>query len=171
SDPSNFKGDNRPVEQVSWDDVQRYLKKLGRAYRLPSEAEWEYAARAHATTAYSWGNAIGKNRANCDGCGSQWDDTTTAPVGSFSANDFGLYDMHGNVWEWNADCWHGSYAGAPSDGAVWLSGTCKGRVLRGGSWHINPRHLRSANRYGLITGGRINYIGFRVVLSASSVQD
>jgi len=171
SNPSEFKGDDRPVEKVSWDDVQSYLKKSGSAYRLPSEAEWEYAARGGTTTTYSWGNVIGTNRANCNGCGSQWDNKQTAPVGSFSANDFGLYDMHGNVWEWTSDCWNESYTGAPSDGSAWLTGSCDGRVLRGGSWFNVPRYLRSAYRNGYDTGYRNDDIGFRVVLSASSVQD
>ena len=113
--------------------------QTGAEYRLPSEAEWEYAARAGTATKYSWGNAIGVNLANCDdwgsgGCGSQWDGNQTAPVGSFGANGFGLYDMHGNVWEWVEDCWNASYVGAPSDASPWLRGDCAKRVLRGGSW-------------------------------------
>ena len=99
-------------------------------------------ARAGTGTAYSWGNEIGTNRANCDGCGSQWDDAQTAPVGSFGANAWGLHDMHGNVWEWVEDCWHENYAGAPSDGTAWTSvGNCSERVLRGGSWFIFPGFL------------------------------
>ena len=94
--------------------------QTGAAYRLPSESEWEYAARAGTATKYSWGNEIGVNRANCDGCGSEWDNARTAPVGSFRPNAFGLYDMHGNLWEWVADCWNRSYAGAPTDGGAWL---------------------------------------------------
>jgi len=171
SNPSGFKGDDRPVEKVSWEDVQSYLKKSGSAYRLPSEAEWEYAARGGTTTTYSWGNVIGTNRANCDGCGSQWDNKQTAPVGSFSANDFGLYDMHGNVREWTSDCWNGNYTGATSDGSAWLTGICESRVLRGGSWFDLPSNLRSAYRFGYYTGLRYYNIGFRVVLSASAVQD
>ena len=87
--------------------------QTGERYRLPSEAEWEYAARAGSVTAYSWGNEIGRNRANCDGCGSQWDNGQTAPVGSFGPNGWGLHDMHGNVYEWVQDCWNGSYARSP----------------------------------------------------------
>ena len=155
SNPSGFKecGDNCPVEQVSWSDIQQYLAKLngmtGMKYRLASEAEWEYAARAGSTGKYSWGNEIGRNQANCNGCGSRWDDKSTAPVGSFSANAFGLHDMHGNVWEWVEDVWHDNYAGAPTDGSAWKSGGDSSRgVLRGGSWNFNPGFLRSANRFG-----------------------
>ena len=157
---------NRPVINVSWEDAQAYVSWLssrtGERYRLLTEAEWEYVARAGSSTAYSWGNGIGSNRANCGGCGSQWDGDRTAPVGSFPANAFGVHDMHGNVWEWLEDCWNASYAGAPSDGSVWRSGDCSGRVLRGGSWLNFPGGLRSASRYGLTTGLRYSYLGFRV---------
>ena len=156
----------RPVINVSWDDAQAYVswlsRQTGEVYRLLSESEWEYVARAGTSTAYSWGNAIGSNRANCDGCGSQWDDRQTAPVGSFQANAFGVHDMHGNVWEWVEDCRNASYAGAPSDGSAWRSEDCSERVLRGGSWYSYPRSLRSANRNGNTTGVRISYLGFRV---------
>ena len=133
---------NRPVINVSWNDAKEYVAWLssqtGSEYRLPSESEWEYAARAGSTMKYSWGNTIGANRANCNdwgdgGCGSQWDGKQTAPVGSFAPNGFGLYDMHGNVYEWVEDCWNTSYAGAPSDGSPWRQGECAKRVLRGGS--------------------------------------
>ena len=138
-----------PVINVSWEDAQSYVtwlsRETGESYRLPSESEWEYAARAGTATKYSWGNEIGVNRANCDGCGSRWDNQRTAPVGSFAPNGFGLYDMHGNVWEWVEDCWNGSYAGAPSDGGAWESGNCAERVLRGGSWlyrsEVPPRRV------------------------------
>ena len=106
----------------------------GQPYRLLTEAEWEYAARAGTTTAYYWGDDIGKGNANCDGCGSQWDAKQTSPVGSFAANQFGLYDMAGNVLQWVQDCYHGNYDGAPTDGSAWTSGDCSNRVVRGGSW-------------------------------------
>ena len=129
---------NRPVINVSWDDIQLFIDwlndKTGGNYRLPTEAEWEYAVRAGSTTEYSWGNSIGSNRANCDGCGSRWDNRQTAPVGSFSANAWGLHDLHGNVWEWVQDCWNKNYKGAPTDGRAWTSGDCGRRVIRGGSW-------------------------------------
>ena len=125
----------RPVVNVSWEDAKAYVRwlsrKTGEGYRLLSESEWEYVARAGTRTKYWWGNEIGRNRANCDGCGSRWDSRQTAPVGSFSANGFGLYDVHGNVREWVEDCWDGD---------------CGRRVLRGGSWIFYPRFLRSAYR-------------------------
>ena len=142
---------NRPVINVSWEDVQGFIAWLntrtGGGYRLPTESEWEYAARAGSTTEYSWGNRIGSNRANCygyDECGDRWENT--APVGSFASNAWGLHDMHGNVWEWVEDCWNDSYVGAPGDGSAWRSGSCRQRLIRGGSWTIYPRHLRSASR-------------------------
>ena len=156
----------RPVMRVSWDDVRGYVRWLsqqtGATYRLLSEAEWEYAARAGTSSAYSWGNQIGSGRANCDGCGSQWDKSQTAPVGSFSPNAFGLHDMHGNLWKWVQDCWNESYSGAPSNGSAWQSGDCSRRVLRGGSWSGRPRDLRSAYRDWSPSDNRINLNGFRV---------
>ena len=156
----------RPVIHVSWEDAQAYVRWLsgrtGEAYRLLNESEWEYVARAGTTTRYWWGNEIGRNRANCDECGSRWDNDRTAPVGSFSPNAFGLQDVHGNVWEWVEDCWNDSYNGAPSDGSAWESGECGVRVLRGGSWFIGPWGLRSAYRYGAAAGSRYNGLGFRV---------
>ena len=166
----NSNGDRAPVVWVSRNDAQRFIgwlnkKESTQAYRLPSEAEWEYAARAGTITRYSWGDAIGRNRANCDGCGSRWDDERPAPVGSFAPNGFGLYDMHGNVWEWVADCWHDNYDGAPTDGSAWTTG-CDGEsaVLRGGSWYGNPRRLRSAYRNWNRPSLRYSdYGGFRLV--------
>ena len=156
----------RPVIIVSWDDATEYAAWLsaetGKRYRLATEAEWEYAARAGSTTKYSWGNAIGQNRANCDGCGSQWDDDRTAPAESFSANAWGLYDMHGNVWEWVQDCWNDSYVGAPTDGSAWTSGECGLRMIRGGSWLYLPGYLRSAFRDWFSRSYRDGYIGFRL---------
>ena len=141
---------NHPVINVSWEDAQFFIEwlnsKTGGNYRLPTEAEWEYAARAGTTTAYSWGNNVGSNRANCWGCGSQWDDDRTAPVGSFPANPWGLHDMHGNVWEWMQDCWNGNYEGAPTDGSARATGDCRLRVLRSGACYNSPWALRSANR-------------------------
>ena len=157
---------NRPVINVSWADAQSYVRwlsrKTGHRYGLLSESEWEYVARAGTTTRYSWGNDIGHNRANCDGCDSRWDDDRTAPVGAFNANAWGVHDMHGNVWEWVEDCWNDSYVGAPSDGSAWTSGDCDRRVLRGGSWGGTPSVLRSALRRRLFTDFRSS-LGFRVV--------
>ena len=157
---------DRPKIEVFWEEAQSYVEWLsevtGHEYRLPTEAEWEYAARAGTETKYSWGNGIGNNQANCRGCGSQWDNEMTAPVGSFGANAFGLHDMHGNVWEWVEDCWNDSYEGAPSNGSAWLSGECRIRVLRGGSWYYPPIYLRSAYRLRDIDGFRFSLFGFRV---------
>ena len=157
----------RPVMNVSWKDAQAYVRwlsrKTGEAYRLLSESEWEYVARAGTKTArYWWGDEIGRNRASCDGCGSRWDGKRTAPVGSFPASPFGLYDVHGNAGEWVEDCWNGSYDGAPRDGSAWSSGDCDDRVLRGGSWVNPPWDLRSASRdrFPTILGG--DSYGFRV---------
>ena len=137
SNPGFTQGEDHPVVCVNWDDARAYVnwmsRKTGKNYRLLSEAEWEYAVRGGTQTRYSWGNGVGRNRANCDGCGSRWDDEMTAPVGSFSANEFGLYDMHGNVFEWTQDCWNDSYTGAPKDGRAWETADCRYRVVRGGS--------------------------------------
>ena len=156
----------RPVINVSWEDAQMYVKwlswKTGKGYRLLSESEWEYVARAGTRTRYWWGDEIDRNRANCNECGSRWDNKRTAPVGSFSANEFGLYDVHGNVQEWVEDCWNDSYDGAPMDGSAWESGGCIVRVLRGGSWNNKPRKLRSAHRDRNTSGSRGGGFGFRV---------
>jgi formylglycine-generating enzyme required for sulfatase activity len=156
----------QPAINVSWPDAQRYVEWLsrltGRSYRLLTEAEWEYAARAGTATAYYWGDEIGKGNANCDGCGSEWDSKQTAPVGSFAANSFGLYDMAGNVWQWVQDCYHDGYDGAPGDGSAWTEGDCRRRVVRGGSWIDLPRNLRSAIRNWDTSGYRDVDLGFRV---------
>ena len=169
----------RPVINVSWHDVvDQYLPwlgaKTGRAYRLLTEAEWEYVARGNSPTLYSWGDAVGTANANCNGCGSAWDNKMTAPVGSFRANPFGLYDLHGNVWEWVVDCWHNSYHGAPNDGSEWIVdcerddffGQTNLRLVRGGAWYDSPRRLRSARRYAIAARFRNgNHVGFRVALT------
>ena len=169
SNPSYLKrSDNYPVENVSWDDIQIFLKKLnqqsGGRYRLPSEAEWEYAARGETLTNFWWGDDISSNRASCNGCVRRWDSDKTVPVGSFSANGYGLYDTAGNVWEWTQDCWNDSYNGAPNDGSAWQSGECDRRVLRGGSWGYFPYRLRSAFRYRYGPGNRYGGLGFRLVV-------
>ena len=157
----------QPVVDVGWKDASEFVgwlsRRTGEIYRLPSEAEWEYAARAGTTTRYPWGNEPGTNRANFNGSGSRWSDLQTAPVGSFDANDFGLHDMNGNVWEWTEDCWNDSFEGAPGDGTAWKSGNCDRRVVRGGAWRVIPDAASSASRN---SGGppyeRDNYIGFRL---------
>ncbi len=156
----------RPAINVDWDEARQYVawlsKMTGEPYRLLSEAEWEYTARAGTTTAYYWGDVIGKGKANCKDCGSQWDAKGTSPVGSFEPNGFGLYDMAGNVWQWVEDCYHYYYNGAPSDGSAWTLGDCSGPVVRGGSWFDGPQVLRSADRDSLTADGRGYYVGFRV---------
>ena len=156
----------RPVIHVSWDDIQEFIAwlnhKTGGGYRLPTESEWEYAARARSGSKYSWGDRIGDNRANCKSCGSRWDGKRTAPVGSFRANAWGLHDMHGNVWEWVEDCWNDSYRGAPDDGSAWLNGDCSRRVMRGGSWFNNSWSMRSSNRGRFFRSYRSNNLGFRL---------
>ena len=153
----------RPVINVSWEDAQGYVGwlrgKTGEEYRLLSEAEWEYAARAGTQTRYSFGDDISPNDANYGR-----NIGKTRPVGSYRANGFGLYDMHGNVWEWVQDCWswNDNYRGAPNKGEAWERGYCSRRVLRGGSWVSIPRNLRSANRLRYDTGYRGSISGFRV---------
>ena len=159
---------NRPVVNVSWYDTQKFISwlntKTGGGYRLPTESEWEYAARAGSTTEYSWGNSIGYNQANCnDDCGDRWEHA--APVGSFAANAWGLHDMHGNVWEWVQDCATYGYDGAPSDGRA-MKRNCRrtSRVIRGGSWATGSRFLRSALRRGASPQSRNGVQqGFRLV--------
>ena len=157
---------NRPVINVSWHDAVAYAKWLsqqtGKRFRLPSESEWEYAARAGGSSKYSWGNSVGSGRANCNGCGSRWDDSQTAAVASFSANSFGLYDMHGNVWEWTQDCRKDSYNGYPSNNRANTAGGCSRRVIRGGSWNDKPWFMRSANRYRYTAAIRNYDLGFRL---------
>ncbi len=159
---------SRPVINITWHDAQAYVdwlsEQTGLNFRLPSEAEWEYAARAGTETEYPWGDRIGSGNANCLECGAQWAGRgVSSPAGSFAANNFGLYDMHGNVWEWVQDCWNDSYDGAPANGSAWESGDCDLRVLRGGSWDFSPRWLRSAARNRYNANASLEGIGFRVV--------
>jgi formylglycine-generating enzyme required for sulfatase activity len=158
---------SRPVINVSWDDAQRYVAWLarmtGRPYRLLSEAEWEYAARAGTQTLYFWGDDIGKGNANCKGCSSRWDSQKPAPVGSFAANAFGLHDLHGNVFEWVEDCYHENYVASPGDGSAWIAGgDCNNRIVRGGSWWTDPSNLRSAYRYRNTFASGWDSLGIRV---------
>ncbi len=165
---------DRPVINVSWDQAQGYARWLsamtGAEYRLLSEAEWEYAARAGSETKYWWGDAIGKGQANCYGCGSEWDGRQTAPVRSFEANRFGLYDVHGNVQEWVQDCWQPSYDAAPIDGAPRIDSdqsVCQRAVVRGGSWSYEPSLVRSAIRDWLARGNQYYNLGFRIARTLS----
>ena len=157
----------RAVTEVSWEDAQGYVewlsRKTGGGYRLLSESEWEYVARAGTRTRYWWGDEVGENRANCVVCWSQWVGGPVA-VGSFLANGFGLHDVLGNAFEWVEDCWDDSYRGAPTDGSAWESGNCDSRVIRGGNSETYPEILRSAYRNRYTAGERLNngHVGFRV---------
>lgn len=159
---------DRPVMNVSWNDANAYAdwlrRQTGLPYRLPTEAEWEYAARAKTTTAFWWGNDKGRNLAACDDCGSRFDGRQTAPVGSFEPNPFGLYDMNGNVYEWVSDCYNETYENAPDDGSSWNVGQCNLRVMRGGSWYDISRLARSASRYRHPPDAERSTWGFRVAL-------
>ena len=158
-----------PVHNLSWLDARQYVKwlskKTGKKYRLPSEAEWEYAARAGTKTEYWWGNAVGEGNANCKNCGGDWNRKRPAVVDSYSANPFGLQGMNGSVWEWVADCWFESYKGAPHDGSARDRKDCQSRVLRGGSWRNDASYARSAGRFTYDHDVRYVLNGFRVVRS------
>ena len=158
---------DRPVINVNWDDVQTYVSWLSTetrgSFRLPSEAEWEYAARAGTESRYQWGNDIGRNRAHCEGCGSRGHQGRTMQVGSFEPNAFGLNDLHGNVWEWVQDCTNDDYRGALSDGSPWLRGNCSRRMLRGGSW--SNEDVRVAGRTGRPTDYGSRDVGCRIATS------
>ena len=164
--PGFSQSDTHPVVCVNWKDAKAYVRWLSRRtgvqYRLPSEAEWEYAARAGSRTRYDWGDAIGRNRANCAGCDDRWGGASTSPVGSFAPNAFGLHDLHGNVFEWVEDCWNDSYEGAVTDGGAWKRGDCGKRVCRGGSWAEGSTGLRSAYRIWSGPASRAAELGFRV---------
>ena len=178
-DPSKFKGENRPVEGISWYDAVEFCLRLSQktdqVYRLPSEAEWEYACRAGSATPFHFGETITPNLANYNGNYTYGYGPRgiyrrqTLPVGDFGiANAFGLYDMHGNVWEWCLDHWHGNYRDAPTDGSAWVTGGDDSyRLMRGGSWYYVPSYCRSANRNWTKPHYRNNDLGLRLV-SASA---
>lgn len=156
-----------PVTNVNWFDAQDYVRWLstqtGHAYRLLSEAEWEYACRAGTVTDYFWGDEIGQNNCNCEGSGSEWSAQSASPVNSFRPNAFGLYDMLGNAWEWVEDVWHEDYDGAPNDGTAWkYGGNRQWRVIRGGCWDSDPRDARAPLRLWIEPSIRNYGIGFRV---------
>ena len=171
---------NWPAVCLGWIDAEAYVAWLNAKvhkerpalgpgpgpYRLPSEAEWEYAARAGTKTARWWGEAIGRNRANCNGCGSPWDDRLLATVESFAPNPFGLYGLLGNAWQWTEDCWHPNYIHAPDDGRAWTEKNCEKHVIRGGSWNSLPVLVRSASRSFSTSDGsdydNSSLTGFRV---------
>jgi len=178
NNPSDIKGLKRPVEQVSWNNAlefcQKISQKTGKIYRLPSEAEWEYACRAGTTTPFYFGETITPDLVNYDGnhpYGSAPKGLyrkQTTDVGSFGPNPFGLYDMHGNVWEWCSDKWHDNYSGAPTDGSSWETGTDNNRVLRAGSWNCNTVYCRSAYRGRHSAVHRSRHLGFRVAVASVS---
>ncbi len=178
--PANFEGDDRPVEQVTWYDAVEFCARLsdqtGRFYRLPSEAEWEYACRARTQTPFHFGDTIAPDLANYDGSytysfeprGEYRHETT--PVAAFGvANGFGLCDLHGNVWEWCADAWHPNYEGAPIEGSAWQDDGASYRVLRGGAWYCLPELCRSAQRHWNQPDMGGSGIGFRVVCAATLI--
>ena len=172
-----------PAVCLDWKDAHAYIDWLNKKakserpslaghlgpYRLPSEAEWEYAARGGTTTSRWWGAELGHGNADCNGCGSEWDYRTLADVDAFASNPFGLYGMLGNAWQWTEDCWHTSYIGAPADGSAWMGGACDRHVLRGGAWNNLPIFVRSAARSGAGPDGKdydySSLAGFRVARS------
>ncbi|MBI5331785.1 MAG: formylglycine-generating enzyme family protein [Betaproteobacteria bacterium] len=180
--------DNHPAVCLNWNDAQAYVqwlsRKTGKPYRLPTEAEWEYAARAGVGAAHYWGESANQacryanvmdRTGGIQVPGVTWEThrctdgyAYTAPVARFRANAFGLHDMLGNIWEWVEDCWHGHYKGAPADGSAWTSGSCEKRVLRGGSWDNDPRNVRAAKRLWGMPDLRIDRYGFRVVREVRS---
>ena len=166
-DDSDWGRGQRPVINVSWEDAVAYTKWLSRKtrqnYRLPSDSEWEYAARAGSKTRYWWGNEVDKAKANCEGCGSLWDGEKTAYVGKFLPNNFGLHDTAGNVFEWVADCLQSSFAEAPIDGAPMDKPGCGKRIIRGGAWSFPAKEIRSANRWRDFPSRKSDDTGFRVV--------
>jgi formylglycine-generating enzyme required for sulfatase activity len=164
-DDHGFGRGDHPVIDISWDDAKTFVswmsQKTGKTYRLPTEAEWEYAARAGTTSTFWWGRETGSGRANCQDCGPGMGQQTL-PVGSFRPNGFGLYDTAGNAAEWVEDCWNDSFRGAPHDGSAWTSGNCGLRVLRGGSFANKATSLRSAHRFRYDEDVRYYGNGFRV---------
>ena len=179
-EPGYAQGERHPVACVSWEDARAYVQWLGqqtgKGYRLPSEAEWEYVARAGSTSARPWGEdpkgacAYANVADTTTYEGISWEPKHecsdghwfAAPVATYKANAFGLYDMMGNMWEWVQDCYHDSYAGAPTEGSAWEAGKCEARVLRGGSWNDRPQVVRSAIRNRVSPSNRLDYLGFRV---------
>jgi formylglycine-generating enzyme required for sulfatase activity/class 3 adenylate cyclase len=166
--------DDMPVHNLSWNDAQQYVAWLssvtGSRYRLPTEAEWEYAARGGKTTRYWWGNQLVAGKANCKGCGEASDLPLPMKAGSFAPNPFGLYDMAGGVTQWTADCWHKNYRGAPNDGSAWDAPNCRERVLRGGSWRNGPDYSRTSSRDRYDAGVRYLTHGLRVARSTERLR-
>ncbi len=158
---------NRPVINVKISNVENYIAwinaKTGKTYRLPSEAEWEYAARGGTTTEYWWGDEVGKGNVNCRKCGTKWSGKGSAPTRALKPNPFGLYEMNGNIWEWVGDCWNENHEGAPKDASTRTTGDCKYRVMRGGSWYYYSKLARSSYRFKNGVNVKSYNIGFRLV--------
>ena len=161
--------DDAPVTNLSWTDAQQYVEWLSKVaqkpFRLPTEAEWEYAARGGTKSKFWWGDQLQVAMANCKGCSEPYETSHPSKVGSFKPNPFGLYDMGGNVHQWVADCWHNNYQGAPSDGSAWVENDCSSRVIRSGSWKNDPSYVRSSNRDHYDATVRYPTHGLRVALS------
>jgi formylglycine-generating enzyme required for sulfatase activity/class 3 adenylate cyclase len=161
--------DDAPVANLSWADAQQFVEWLSkvtqRSFRLPSEAEWEYAARGGTRTKFWWGDQLQANMANCKGCDQPYDASQPLKVGSFKPNPFGLYDMGGNIHQWMTDCWHKNYQGAPSDGSPWVDNDCPSHVMRSGSWKNDPSYVRPSSRDQYDTGVRYPTHGFRIAHS------
>jgi formylglycine-generating enzyme required for sulfatase activity len=176
NNPSRFKGQNRPVENISWHDAVKFFQRLskltGKKYHLPSEAQWEYACRAGTTTPFYFGKTITTDLANYNGNYTYGSGPKgvyrceTTDVGSFPPNAFGLYDMHGNVWEWCADSWHDNYKNAPTDGSAWVEGGEGNRLFRGGSFSDAPKYCLAANRHRVSSAIRYDRVGVRAVVAA-----
>jgi len=166
-DDHNWGRTGRPVINVTWDQAQTYIrwlnKKTGNTYRLPSESEWEYVHRAGTTTRFWWGNDVGVNKANCKDCKSKWSALSSAPVGSFDANPFGVYDTTGNVFEWVEDCWNANHEGAPKNIQARKTGDCSYRVIRGGSFYYFNKVSRASYRAKNPPGVKSYWLGFRVL--------
>lgn len=164
---NNGNAPGTPIRDVSWDDAQQYVKWLtkttGKPYRLPTEAEWEYAARAGTSSRFWWGEQMRPGNANCKECGDPWSQDAPANVGSFAPNPFGLHDVVGSVWEWVSDCWHPSFKGAPDDGRPWDTPNCRDRVIRGGSWRDGASYMPATTRFKYSASVRYSQNGFRVV--------
>jgi formylglycine-generating enzyme required for sulfatase activity len=175
--PGEKQEDRYPMICITWADANAYIGWLNRQnrssggvanagmYRLPTEAEYEYAARGGTTTKRWWGDDIGRNKAVCVDCGSPWSGTGPAPVGLYGANPYGVYDILGNVWEWLQDCWNDTYERAPTDGSAWLTGDCKLRVARGGSWQSGADSARPDARFRFDQDASYMGLGFRVAKS------
>jgi formylglycine-generating enzyme required for sulfatase activity len=161
--------ERQPMRNLSWDDAVQYVqwlaKRTGKPYRLPTEAEWEYAARAGSSSRYSWGDQIGTGKASCNGCGNPRDPVHPPAIGMYPPNAWGIYDMQGGVAEWVEDCWHNSYHGAPADGSAWRSQSCSKHVLRGGSWNNPPPDIAVSTRNFYDTNVRYLANGVRVAMT------